>query len=317
MLVIPGLDALYDRDGVLIADSQRVTVPHDLPAADPQRMRVARGFGVFAPERIDVPPHPARDPRPMLFVGASWPHYGHFIIDAMSRLWALDTQPSDMPLLFVNRAGARFDATSYAATIVSALDIGHRLITVDEPMRFARVIVPEPAIQHAFRVYQALPHPHRAVAHSMSGAWPDERNAFYLSRSRLEEGLRKSRSEAEVEAHAARRGMTVVYPERLSLPEQIAIFNTAPLIAGTIGSAFHTALFSTRGPDLKMLMLSWEKINARYPMIDAVTGARSTYVNVAAIGTKNAADRVVDLDLDVAASIAAIDAALDAGKYDQ
>ena len=59
-----------------------------------------------------------------------------------------------------------------------------------------------------------------------------------------------------------------------------------------------------------MLMLTWEKINNRYPMIDAVVGARASYVNASAIGSKNTMERVVDVDLDVEASLDAIAAAL-------
>ena len=312
VLVIPGLDAVYTADGKLIEDSRRVTVPADMPTAFDTLARVERGFGQYAPDRVTVPDDVARDDRHVLFIGASWEHYGHFIIDAMSRLWALPHCSADLPLLFLDRAGARYDGTAYAKTVVDAMELGPRLISMDRATLVRRMTIPEPAIQHAFRIYHALPTPHAAVARAVLRDGHDDFRGrpVYLSRSALGAGLRKSSAEAQLEDGVRKLGMAVVYPERLTLADQIVLFNTAGLIAGTIGSAFHTALFSTRAAELRMLMLTWEKINNRYPMIDAVVGARASYVNASAIGSKNTMERVVDVDLDVEASLDAIAAAL-------
>jgi hypothetical protein len=51
VLVLPGLDALYTRDGYLIETSQRVTVPTDV-ASPAEVARVQRGYGKFAQDMV-------------------------------------------------------------------------------------------------------------------------------------------------------------------------------------------------------------------------------------------------------------------------
>jgi len=66
--------------------------------------RVQRGYGKFAQDMVKTPDKVETGSRHVLFVGASWPHYGYFIMDAMSRLWALPATDPALPLLFIDRA---------------------------------------------------------------------------------------------------------------------------------------------------------------------------------------------------------------------
>jgi capsular polysaccharide biosynthesis protein len=58
---------------------------------------------------------------------------------------------------------------------------------------------------------------------------------------------RHLRNRARIEALASAAGYCTVYPERLPLPDQIALFATATHIAGEYGSALHLALFAPPG----------------------------------------------------------------------
>ena len=132
-------------------------------------------------------------------------------------------------------------------------------------------------------------------------------NAIYLTRAGLAAGLRRASAEAVLEEQVGRLGMMVVRPEALTLADQVSLFNTASFVAGTVGSAFHTQLFSLRGDSLKMLIFSWEKLNSRYPMIDQIIGSSVKYVNASTIRSLNEHERVVDIDLDVGRSISALE----------
>ena len=50
-----------------------------------------------------------------------------------------------------------------------------------------------------------------------------------------------------IEAMAAVAGFSIVYPEQLSLPDQVALFRGARQIVGQYGSALHGTMFGTPG----------------------------------------------------------------------
>jgi capsular polysaccharide biosynthesis protein len=62
----------------------------------------------------------------------------------------------------------------------------------------------------------------------------------------------------------------------MSLAEQIGMFEQAPLIAGTLGSAFHTALFS-RTPGT-LAILNWGRGFEHYLLVDAVKRHTTYYI---------------------------------------
>ena len=67
---------------------------------------------------------------------------------------------------------------------------------------------------------------------------------IYLARGG---GNRRLMNRDALQAMAETAGFTCLQPERMSLPDQMAMFANAREIAGEYGSAFHTALFSPRG----------------------------------------------------------------------
>ncbi len=67
---------------------------------------------------------------------------------------------------------------------------------------------------------------------------------IFLTRGR---GNRRLENRAIIEAMARAARFTLVRPETMSLPTQIALFGGAREIIGEYGSAFHTALFSPPG----------------------------------------------------------------------
>lgn len=66
---------------------------------------------------------------------------------------------------------------------------------------------------------------------------------IYLSRSKLPEGTRKIWGEEDLEKELAAQGWQVVYPETLSIVDQLALLKSSRIIAGNIGSAFHLLMY--------------------------------------------------------------------------
>jgi capsular polysaccharide biosynthesis protein len=308
VLVVPGLDALYSKEGIRIDLSTRVTLPADMPAASSSAARVEAGYGKHTPLRVEVPKTLEVFEDSALYGGLSWPHFGHFLTDGMSRLWALDHVPQSLPVVYLDRAHPDFGSEPFSATVVRYLQLESRLIRFRRPTMVRRLFIPAPAIEHAFRIYfsQAAPHVRTATR-----VLKFRRSAFsgrpvYLSRSNLPSDLRRSAQERELEQKLAKIGMETLYPEQLSMEDQIDIFNNSPVVAGMIGSAFHTELFRLEGNTGKLVILGWEKINNRYRMIDAIKDSDVTYVNAAKLASIRDDQRILDVDLDVDLSFSVI-----------
>ena len=91
---------------------------------------------------------------------------------------------------------------------------------------------------------------------------------------------RRIENEAEIEQYLAGQGFEKVYPERLGVPEQIELFNTATEIVGIHGAALAPLLFrSPDAPPYSLIeILSPGHMATSYRLMAAQTGGR--YVGV-------------------------------------
>jgi hypothetical protein len=179
------------------------------------------------------------------FAGAAWEHFGHFVLEGLSRWWLLALLPQPL------RAELRFviynehPLKTWQLELLEGLGVGaDRLIYLAEPMRFERLIVPSIAYNL-----------HRAAAHAQRDTWERIGRVFdrgegpkrvYLSRSRYGPN-RALTNEAEVERRFEACGFTIVHPQELSIAEQIASIRHAQLIAGSAGGAMYLSAFARRG----------------------------------------------------------------------
>lgn len=105
----------------------------------------------------------------------------------------------------------------------------------------------------------------------------------YLSRTKLASAPKMGRApkrfdgELEIEQYYAARGCRVVYPEPLSLRDQVRLFNAHDVFIGIHGSAFHTGLFRLRRKRAAHLYLysAGGASTDNCKLLDALTGTAS------------------------------------------
>jgi capsular polysaccharide biosynthesis protein len=194
--------------------------------------------------QVDVTDVPT-EPGLYYFAGAAFGHFGHFLLEGLSRWWLLALLPEPV------RAQLRFvlydqqPLHSWQLEMLERLGVAaDRLLYLTEPLRFERLIVPAPAY-----------HLHRGGASVQRDTWERIGSAFdrgsgparvYLSRSRH----RRNRvliDEAALERSFAARGFVVLHPQELSVAEQVATIRHARLIAGSAGSAMYLSAFAREG----------------------------------------------------------------------
>lgn len=285
-VALPGIPGLYDINGRRIDEAAVRTISADAPLVRRQKLHRTAEF-VTVPNRLEVVEER------VLFGGHLMNHYGLFIIESMSRLWARDLN-ADLPIVFtMHRTWAGFP--SYAEDVFRALDLSSRSATVDRPTLFRDVLCPGTAFEYRWKAFSVAEEPHTAVAAALEGtgqrSW---RRPVYLTRSGLPDDLRKNEAEPELEEEVERRGFEVVRAESLSLADQISLFEQVPLIVGTLGSAFHTALFS-RSSGTQLGLLNWGRGFENYLLVDAVKRHRPHYLKAIHRRTEAGEEHVLEV----------------------
>tara|TARA_B100000929_G_C15508081_1_gene419418 strand:- start:3794 stop:4429 length:636 start_codon:yes stop_codon:yes gene_type:complete len=79
---------------------------------------------------------------------------------------------------------------------------------------------------------------------------------IYISRSRLEKNKRPLINELEIEKSLTAYGFVIIYPEKMTVHEQIETFSQAELIIGPSGTALHNSVFMKEGTRIISLTTS-------------------------------------------------------------
>lgn len=223
--VAPGFGAVFDHSGAVY----RAT---------------AGGALACAPDLSCLPVPAAHAPEiAAASVWMAWGaafNYGHFLLDALSSLLALDELgllASHPPL-----------APPLAAWQRDLLHVGFPGVV---PTQTAAPMLRLGQAAFATSMDHFLNAPNglllRLRERLLSGGPPAEGRGARLYLSRRGHPMRVMVNEAELETALRARGFTVLQPERLSVAEQLAAFRGASVIVGPTGAAFASALVAPEG----------------------------------------------------------------------
>ena len=215
----------------------------------------------------------------MLYLGELKRHYGHFLTDGMARLWALDRLDPEAPAFF-HLDPHQGMGIFYVSQVMEALGVpAERMIWPQQATVFSEIVCPLPSIQLSLRIYGAFSGPHRWASEQIARDAEPPNRPIYLSRRALGPGHRSLQGEAELEARLEAEGYLIVHPDRLTLADQIALFNQDKPVVAPMGSSLHTVLFRTRPGRQRLGVLTPEDVPGRFLMIDMVKANRTTYAN--------------------------------------
>lgn len=210
-------------------------------------------------------------------------HHGHFIMDVLPRWWAFARYREAgyrIGLTLVGITEHELFSLRWFVDFLSLLGLGRDDIHVFRFMtRVQGMVVAGPMLVDRNYYHQGFAEFFEAIGRKAESLVPEDafRGEYYLSRSRLGSGTRKVVNEVEIERMMARNGVEVLYPEELSIYEQIALFRRGRAY-GFLSSAFHNGAFS-RSP--RGLCFSLDKeINRSYALFDSAVDARVDYVHV-------------------------------------
>ena len=263
---IPGYNCLYDCYGIRIPESciRRGSGPEMLVKA--------------GPETITIPSqcHTLREP--MLFFSEISSHWGHFLTEGIARLWARNnlsnlqrvryftTAPNNQPRVIRDYLGA---------IGMSSADFVH----VSHPVKLERCFIPGASFSNLYQAYSI----HLESSSKVGAAFRTRRNTdssaapVFFSRTKLSL-VRKIQGELELEDSLAAQGVRVIYPEELSLEEQVYLFGSHKTFIGCWGSAFHGLCLGQSHEKITTHIFCTGTPPANYLMFDALLGNSANYV---------------------------------------
>lgn len=189
----------------------------------------------------------------VVFGGVLYGHYGHMLMDGLSRMWWF-AQNSNTPLklVFVLMPG---ESSRMAQELLRLMGLDEsRYEIIDRPTQFSSVLVPDEGVfsleGKAYRQWLDLFNLIRNRCVEGSDIEPKER--IYLTRTQLpnNDGV----GEEYYEKLFLSYGYEVIAPETLPLADQVKLYACAKEIACTMGTLSHAALFATDGARLTCLL---------------------------------------------------------------
>jgi hypothetical protein len=178
------------------------------------------------------------------------PHavYGHFLLEMLARVHLLaELRALGRPM----RVAVPTDAPAWMREFIGLYFAADQILPYDSQRQRVRApcfVLPGMMMQH-YLLHPGLNLVVRGLLDRFAGpaaAPPDGPRRLYLSRSR-HHGWHALDNEAEVEAAMEDLGISVVHPQELPLPAQLALFARAECIVSPYSSAAHNALFAPFG----------------------------------------------------------------------
>lgn len=191
---------------------------------------------------------PAQTPRPLpgrwLFGGLFYGHFGHFLCETTSRLWALDALDGVDGILFYPKIRLTHERrmTRHLAPFFDALGLGHlELLAPQTPVAPEAIAIPEPGFG-IHDMIEGRPEYRDFIRRRLGREIPATgAERIYLSRAHLPAKRGSVLQEAQIEAHMAAAGYDILCPEQLPIAEQIARYKAARQVVALDGSALHLA----------------------------------------------------------------------------
>lgn len=196
-----------------------------------------------------------------LYAGPLHRHFGHLIVDSLSRLWPLvcDDRFAQLGILHVGEPLDELTLRVFAELGVGADRFRH----VTDPVVVERLLVPTRGYLHLDGTSMAMEQLFLQLGDRIAASAPAsdaKASRVFLSRSGWRQDVRGMFDEQvhRLDDFFAQLGFRIVHPEGLDLAEQIQLARAATHLAGCTGSAHHILAFARTMP--KHLVIAPEDV---------------------------------------------------------
>jgi len=206
------------------------TLPRDL-------VEYVDGKYYFLPNAVEQPQILSGD---YYFIGSIHHHFGHFLVEGLSRLWAINYIPKDIRenLLYIIYEDSIKD---YALKLLVKLGISsERIVFAPKHAILERVFVPD----ISYKTHHWASHHQSDVYNTLiNSVHADDTRGQYIYLSRKNVPDRPLKNEVELEEKLQSLGFEIISPELLDIESQISIMKNAKVVVGPVGSQMYLSAF--------------------------------------------------------------------------
>ena len=171
----------------------------------------------------------------VIFLGAIPKHYGHFILEGLSRLWAcLDSDRKKLRCVFISSDGPDLFNECFE---LFGIDKG-LLNKITQPTQFREIIIPEPSI----RLHDYFHIKYKETVDRIKEAVPagDCKNVYF---SKFKRKNSRAIGEPSIEDVFKKNGFKIFYPEQMTMIETISTLKGCDQFVATSGTNIHNSIF--------------------------------------------------------------------------
>lgn len=223
-----------------------------------------------------------------LWGGVLWAHFGHFLVESTSRLWALAEldRPVDGILFIPKRPAVGEMVRGFQTDFIGLMAPGLPIRVAAEPMQVEELVVPGQGfglgkITSGTRKFRDAIH-----AQFACDVKPEGPEKIYISRSKLGLGKGGLLGEEQLEERLQAEGYEIFHPQEHDIATQLARYKAAKRVIAADGSALH--LFAMVGrPDQPVAMILRRQSSANNLLAQNVASfCGSTPVVIGALRTE-------------------------------
>lgn len=194
----------------------------------------------------------------VVFGGVFFRHFGHAIIDGLTRMWWYAENYKNLPhkLVFLTMPDQSPETDKMFLRLAGLTEKDY--VIVDRPTKFKKVLVPDEAVFNLDCGHEKWLEFFDLIKENVKKYTPLREEKIYLSRTQLPE--KDAVNEEYLESVAKEQGYKIVYPEQLKLEEQIRLIMNAKSIAATMGTLTHLAVFAEPGTELVCFLRKADEI---------------------------------------------------------
>ena len=235
----PSFGLLFGKGGVVDENGTYVDL-----SAIPDRVQFAYPFE-----------NPAYKDEKVVYCGYLVNHWGHFLIEGVTRLWYfLENDPTvDKYVFFMDENEQREIRGNYRL-FLELLKIWDKLEIITTPTTYREVIVPELGIHMRTAYTPKLLKVFDAIADNVvpDPSW-DTPEKIYYSRSQFKKGLQFEFGFAALDNFFQKNGYKVLFPEKIPLDQMIHYIRNSKVVASLSGSLPHNMLFANQGQKIEIV----------------------------------------------------------------
>ncbi|MGP9547034.1 glycosyltransferase family 61 protein [Psychrobacter sp. AOP7-D1-21] len=182
----------------------------------------------------------------IVFAGIAFAQFGHFLLESISRLWwIVKNKEFNKKVVFLKNK-------EFNAPFLELLELigltKDNIVFLDKPTKFRNVIVPDQSLCFFNYYHEDFLLPYNEI---MNKIVPYQQEKIYLSRTQFSK--KDVINEEYFEDFYREMGYKIIYPEKLTIKEQISYISGASEIVSTVGSISHLAIFAK--PKAKIVSL--------------------------------------------------------------